>query len=218
MPSVVVDSSGAPVVAFVYTTGSNAPSPPATFYIGTNSDVYAARWDGAGWLGVGPAVPTQPVGAGLGQAGGISANANASAPPGSPVAPATPSIAIGTDNRPVVAWSDNSADPNQTRVLLRKLFDLGAEESDAHVASGGVAPGRTAKPRATDPYGSVTDWETGSVGTGKPSLPETEEQADGKARKGWAFTGIAAAAVTTVLAVVVAGQVASGQHDAGART
>ena len=121
MPSVVVDSSGAPVVAFVYTTGSNAPSPPATFYIGTNSDVYAARWDGAGWLGVGPAVPTQPVGAGLGQAGGISANANASAPPGSPVAPATPSIAIGTDNRPVVAWSDNSADPNQTRVLLRKF-------------------------------------------------------------------------------------------------
>ena len=121
MPSVVVDSSGAPVVAFVYTTGSNAPSPPATFYIGTNSDVYAARWDGAGWLGVGPAVPTQPVGAGLGQAGGISANANASAPPGSPVAPATPSIANGSDNRPVVAWSDNSADPNQTRVLLRKF-------------------------------------------------------------------------------------------------
>ena len=53
--------------------------------------------------------------------GGISANANASAPPGSPVAPATPSIAIGTDNKPVVAWSDNSADPNQTRVLLRQF-------------------------------------------------------------------------------------------------
>src|SRR5262245_38884608 len=119
MPSIAVDSSGAPVVAFVYTTGSNQPSPPATFYVGTNTDVYAGRWDGTGWLGVGPEIPTQPVGAGLGQAGGISANANAAAPPGSPVAPATPSIAIGTDNRPVVAWSDNSADPNQTRVLLR---------------------------------------------------------------------------------------------------
>ena len=121
MPSVAVDESGAPVVVFVYTTGSNDPSPPATFYIGTNTDVYAARWDGAGWLGVGPEIPTQPIGPGLGQAGGISANANASAPPGSPVAPATPSIAIGGDNRPVVAWSDNSADPNQTRVLLRKF-------------------------------------------------------------------------------------------------
>jgi hypothetical protein len=121
MPSVAVDSSGAPVVAFVYTTGSNEPSPPATFYVGTNTDVYAARWDGAGWLGLGPEVPTQPVGPGLGEAGGISNNANASAPPGSPVAPATPSMAIGSDNRPVVAWSDNSADPNQTRILLRKF-------------------------------------------------------------------------------------------------
>ncbi|MEU6601320.1 DUF3152 domain-containing protein [Streptomyces flaveolus] len=36
--------------------------------------------------------------------------------------------------------------------------------------------------------------------------------------KGWAFTGIAAAAVTTVLAVVVAGQVTKGQGDAGARS
>src|SRR5262249_22022217 len=88
MPSIAADSNGAPVVAFVYTTGSNQPSPPATFYVGTNTDVYAARWDGAGWLGVGPEIPTQAVGPGLGQAGGISANANASAPPGSPVSPA----------------------------------------------------------------------------------------------------------------------------------
>ncbi|MEW2287235.1 DUF3152 domain-containing protein [Streptomyces sp. NPDC047841] len=35
--------------------------------------------------------------------------------------------------------------------------------------------------------------------------------------KGWAFTGIAAAAVTTVLAVVVAGQVTKGQDGTGAR-
>ncbi|MCX4988613.1 DUF3152 domain-containing protein [Streptomyces sp. NBC_00568] len=110
---------------------------------------------------------------------------------------------------------EHVAAPRQAYV---DAFDLGAEESDAHFASGGVAPGRTANPRAADPYGSVTDWDTGSFETGEPSLPETEEQADGKARKGWAFTGIAAAAVTTVLAVVVAGQVASGQHDAGART
>ncbi|WP_171153047.1 DUF3152 domain-containing protein [Streptomyces argyrophylli] len=36
--------------------------------------------------------------------------------------------------------------------------------------------------------------------------------------KGWAFTGIAAAAVTTVLAVVVAGQVTKGQDGTGARS
>lgn len=39
----------------------------------------------------------------------------------------------------------------------------------------------------------------------------------GKGGKGRAFTGIAAAAVTTVLAVVVAGQVATGREDAGVR-
>jgi hypothetical protein len=121
MPSITVDSDGFPIVAFVYTTGSDQPSPPATFYIGTNTDIYATRWNGAGWLALGPEIPTQPIGPGLGQAGGISANANASAPPGSAVAPATPSIAIGTDNKPVVAWSDNSTDPNQTRVLLRQF-------------------------------------------------------------------------------------------------
>ena len=45
-------------------------------------------------------------------------------------------------------------------------------------------------------------------------LPQVEEPEKGKGGKGRTFTGIAAAAVTTVLAVVVAGQVA----DAGGRT
>ncbi|MFD9467176.1 DUF3152 domain-containing protein [Streptomyces sp. NPDC060027] len=110
---------------------------------------------------------------------------------------------------------EHVAAPRQAYV---DAFDLGAEGTDGLSASGAGVPGRKAKPRAADPYGSVTDWDTGSAETGEPSLPDAEEQADGKARKGWAFTGIAAAAVTTVLAVVVAGQVASGQHDAGART
>ncbi|NEA63566.1 DUF3152 domain-containing protein [Streptomyces sp. SID12488] len=45
--------------------------------------------------------------------------------------------------------------------------------------------------------------------------PAAEVAVKGKGGKGRAFTGIAAAAVTTVLAVVVAGQVTQGQDDVG---
>lgn len=75
-------------------------------------------------------------------------------------------------------------------------------------------------PRASDqgpadPYASVTDWQTvpppptdvedDAAPTGEPAQP--------KGGKGRTFTGIAAAAVTTVLAVVVAGQVTDGRDD-----
>ncbi|MFB6555396.1 DUF3152 domain-containing protein [Streptomyces sp. NPDC056405] len=68
-------------------------------------------------------------------------------------------------------------------------------------------------PQPADPYASVTDWsaEGGDGGdTGADDAPPTGEPAPAKGGKGRAFTGIAAAAVTTVLAVVVAGQVADG--------
>ncbi|MYW07005.1 DUF3152 domain-containing protein, partial [Streptomyces sp. SID2563] len=67
---------------------------------------------------------------------------------------------------------------------------------------------RRRDPVAEDPYRSVTDWDT--------RAPETRDDEDAapareaRGGKGRTFTGIAAAAVTTVLAVVVAGQVA---HD-----
>ncbi|GAA4818485.1 DUF3152 domain-containing protein [Streptomyces ziwulingensis] len=76
-----------------------------------------------------------------------------------------------------------------------------------------------ASPRAPDPYASVTDWtaedddavrterHTGDAPlTGVPVAPA-------KGAKGRTFTGIAAAAVTTVLAIVVAGQVTGGSTD-----
>jgi hypothetical protein len=47
--------------------------------------------------------------------------------------------------------------------------------------------------------------------------PPTGEPTQQKGGKGRAFTGIAAAAVTTVLAIVVAGQVADGRDDDGVR-
>ncbi|MEV5043348.1 DUF3152 domain-containing protein [Streptomyces griseoincarnatus] len=73
-----------------------------------------------------------------------------------------------------------------------------------------------------DPYAAVTDWD-GAPDTGVPSDTDTDTDAvddepptgvpaQTRGGKGRAFTGIAAAAVTTVLAVVVAGQVAD-EHD-----
>ncbi|MFD8202199.1 DUF3152 domain-containing protein [Streptomyces sp. NPDC059701] len=79
---------------------------------------------------------------------------------------------------------------------------------------------RTAVPaQAPDPYASVTDWSAGD-GPGYPGADDaapTGEPAPARGGKGRTFTGIAAAAVTTVLAVVVAGQVADGQDAEGAR-
>ncbi|MDW4908279.1 DUF3152 domain-containing protein [Streptomyces sp. ADMS] len=71
---------------------------------------------------------------------------------------------------------------------------------------------RTSHP--ADPYAAVTAWDAGA-GTGDAYPPPAEVAVKGKGGKGRAFTGIAAAAVTTVLAVVVAGQVATGQDDDG---
>jgi Protein of unknown function (DUF3152) len=88
--------------------------------------------------------------------------------------------------------------------------------------------GRTPEIRATatsrtDPYAAVTDWPP-EPGFGVPGDPPdgedtapTGEPAPGKGAKGRAFTGIAAAAVTTVLAIVVAGQVTDGRDETGAQ-
>jgi hypothetical protein len=58
----------------------------------------------------------------------------------------------------------------------------------------------------TDPHAPLTD-------TDDDDAPPTGEPAQPKGGKGRTFTGIAAAAVTTVLAVVVAGQVADGSDS-----
>ncbi|MCX5531461.1 DUF3152 domain-containing protein [Streptomyces sp. NBC_00006] len=75
----------------------------------------------------------------------------------------------------------------------------------------------------TDPYGRVSEW-----GAEPPAPPEDQDRMSAesgggreKRGRGMTFTGIAAAAVTTVLAVVVAGQVAdrdgSSAHGAQAQ-
>lgn len=93
------------------------------------------------------------------------------------------------------------------------------------------APRTAGSAHAADPYASVTDWDTGAgIGNGNGSgvgtldgtdlddAPPTGEPVPEKGAKGRTFTGIAAAAVVTVLAVVVAGQVAEGRDDGDAQS
>ncbi|GGW86466.1 hypothetical protein GCM10010297_04170 [Streptomyces malachitofuscus] len=82
------------------------------------------------------------------------------------------------------------------------------------------APHPPAAAHPADPYAAVTDW-SGEPVTGIPSDddndPSAGEPSQTRGGKGRAFTGIAAAAVTTVLAVVVAGQVAEERDAPGAQ-
>jgi hypothetical protein len=86
------------------------------------------------------------------------------------------------------------------------------------------APRTPASAHAADAYASVTDWsvgtaaDSGSGSGGQDDARPTGAPVPGKGGKGRAFTGIAAAAVTTVLAVVVAGQVTDDNGGAGVQS
>ncbi|WP_198655076.1 DUF3152 domain-containing protein [Streptomyces geranii] len=71
---------------------------------------------------------------------------------------------------------------------------------------------RTRTRHPADPYADVTSWETEAGDGYVPPAGPVKGKGGGKGR---AFAGIAAAAVTTVLAVVVAGQVTDGPDDGG---
>ncbi|WP_416959574.1 DUF3152 domain-containing protein [Streptomyces sp. Agncl-13] len=70
----------------------------------------------------------------------------------------------------------------------------------------------------SDPYGSVTTWTPESADEDIEAPPARTDSVPAKGRKGRTYTGIAAAAVTTVLAVIVAGQVAKDGDSDGARS
>lgn len=122
--------------------------------------------------------------------------------------------------------------------------DPGDEFADQDLFAGGgtgAHPVVTAAP-PRDPYASVTDWDravdeeeeaygdlwsegaggaggaAGADGTEVGDAEDGTDDKDGKGSKGRTFTGVAAAAVTTVLAVVVAGQVADGAKDSAPQT
>ncbi|GGR68531.1 hypothetical protein GCM10010252_03090 [Streptomyces aureoverticillatus] len=101
------------------------------------------------------------------------------------------------------------------------------DAGDTDVFAAGAAAARRTPPR--DPYESVTTWDTDGPGDGGDDGDDGEEDwsygddgpPDARAaqvrekKRGRTVTGIAAAAVTTVLAVVVAGQVADGAKGDG---
>ncbi|MFG2312583.1 DUF3152 domain-containing protein [Streptomyces sp. NPDC048566] len=110
-----------------------------------------------------------------------------------------------------------SATPRQAYV---DAFDAGGDEDgDLFTPRTGV-PGRARNDLSDGPRAAGTAWDAEddrTRGSGEPPRTADQEKAQGQGGKGRAFTGIAAAAVTTVLAVVVAGQVATGEHGDGAR-
>ena len=92
-PSLTVDSTGAPVVAFTYFT-TIAGIPVA------NTDIYVTRWNGAEWTAVGRPVPAADGTAGRGGAGGVSNSASGSF---------IPSLAADATGRLVLAWEEDAA-------------------------------------------------------------------------------------------------------------
>ncbi|MFE1074606.1 DUF3152 domain-containing protein [Streptomyces sp. NPDC058783] len=161
------------------------------------------REPGGGWGEVGGR--TGPGhGTGTGPRAGAAPGSFASASPQGPSAPSAPFP------------RQRQASQGGPRQDYLDAFDEGDDVFAARPAR------RTPGAPPADPYASVTDWsaaDAGSDGHGDggggaadnaddPS--PTGEPAPAKGAKGRTFTGIAAAAVTTVLAVVVAGQVADG--------
>ncbi|MGW7421190.1 DUF3152 domain-containing protein [Streptomyces sp. NPDC054813] len=89
---------------------------------------------------------------------------------------------------------------------------IGGRRAETYPPTSGPAAslldsGPHTSPLASEPYG----------GDGDDDAPPTGEPAQPKGGKGRALTGVVAAAVTTVLAVIVAGQVADG-GDSGVRS
>lgn len=92
---------------------------------------------------------------------------------------------------------------------------LGPRQAYVDAFDGAGPPGAAADdvdlfaPRARTPH------PAGKTETGDAYVSPADVAVKGRVGKGRAFTGIAAAAVTTVLAVVVAGQVTQGEDDGG---
>ncbi|MFG2682250.1 DUF3152 domain-containing protein [Streptomyces sp. NPDC048392] len=151
---------------------------------------------------------------------GRSARSGPSAPSGAPGASAPP----GRSARPGLPFPrQRQAPPGGPR---QDYLDAFGGNDDAFAARPPRHTSDVVQP--ADPYASVTDWSDGhgdggggvhaDAGPDADDQPPTGEPAPVKGGKGRTFTGIAAAAVTTVLAVVVAGQVTDGPDGDGVRS
>ncbi|MFR9798454.1 DUF3152 domain-containing protein [Streptomyces sp. MS06] len=128
----------------------------------------------------------------------------------------TPGAGPGGPRRPP---GEETGFPQQRRAPRtgprQEYLDAFAEDGDQV-----FAPARTPYTApAAERFPSTADWNstaTGRGATGARRAPGPGAPARAKGARGRTFTGIAAAAVTAALAVVVAGQVAGRQHHAGA--
>jgi len=146
-PSLTVDNTGAPVVAFTYfTTIDGAPS--------GNTDIYVTRWNGATWTAVGPAVPSGESPAGVGGAGGVSNSAGGSL---------NPALAAGAMGHLALAWEEKAA-AGEVHVWVRAWngVDTWEELGGSATGSGFTAAGTTnmLPSVAIDPSGRpVVAWQ-----------------------------------------------------------
>lgn len=128
-------------------------------------------------------------------------------PPGAPGVPQTPAAGMSATPSGVSIPRQRQAPPNGLR---QDHVDAFEEDDDV------FAPRAGAVGHPADPYASaaVTDWEPDTC-TEPDDAPPTTTPVPAKGAKGRAYTGIAAAAVTTVLAVIVAGQVSARSDSKG---
>ncbi|MET9087370.1 DUF3152 domain-containing protein [Streptomyces sp. NPDC004237] len=93
------------------------------------------------------------------------------------------------------------------------------EDVDVFARRPGIGAQRTETyPQVPDPQTSALPSDSGDSDGDGGGTPAVGVPAQPKGGKGRAFTGVAAAAVTTVLAVIVAGQVADGRDGGATRT
>ncbi|MGW3354077.1 DUF3152 domain-containing protein [Streptomyces bungoensis] len=131
---------------------------------------------------------------------------------GAPAGPAVPG-APGTPGASRPAGSGQAAGASGARLPRPRQEYVDAFDEDHDVftpRSGGGAQEEPARSGADPQAAEAGDGDGGDT-------PPTDVPAR-RGGKGRAFTGIAAAAVTTVLAVVVAGQVADGRDGTGVRS
>jgi len=121
-PALTFDSSGAPVVAFVYVT----QLPDGLI---ENTDVYVTRWNGSAWQAVGSPVPSTDDAAGLGGAGGVS---------GSETTSLNPSIAAAPDGTLALSWEEASPDDTALYVWVRVWTGAAWAELDGSATDSGI--------------------------------------------------------------------------------
>ena len=108
-PALAVDLTGAPIVAWVDYRESG------------NSEIYVRRWNGAAWV---------EMGAGSASGGGISNSTRAAK---------APSIAVGPDNAPVVAWENYEPGSGRGEIHVRRWSGSAWVEMDGSASGGGIS-------------------------------------------------------------------------------